>query len=65
MYNQWDHPFDSHIYSYVDIAANQYNFFAIAIDRLGVGSSSIGDPLGVQQMPVEVCQLKQDKDATL
>ena len=54
MYSYWDYPFDSHNYSYVDVAVDQYNFFTIAIDRPGIGCSSIEDPLKVLQMPVEL-----------
>ena len=54
MYSYWDYPFDSHNYSYVNVAVDQYNFFTIAIDRPGIGSSSIEDPLKVLQMPVEL-----------
>ncbi len=54
MYSYWDYPFDNYNYSYVDVAVNQYNFFTIAIDRPGIGSSSIEDPLKVLQMPVEL-----------
>ncbi len=54
MYSYWDYPFDSHNYSYVNVAVDQYNFFTIAIDRPGIGCSSIEDPLKVLQMPLEL-----------
>ena len=38
----------------MDVAVDEYNFFTIAIDRPGIGSSSIEDPLKVLQMPVEL-----------
>ena len=54
VYSYWDYPFDSHNYSYVNVAVDQYYFFTIAIDRPGIGSSSIEDPLKALQMPVEL-----------
>ena len=54
LYSCWDYPFQSHNYSYVKVAVDQYNFFAIAIDRPVIGSSSIGDPPRVLQTPVEL-----------
>ena len=54
MYSYWDYPSDSHNYSYVNVAVDQYNFFTIAIDRPGIRSSSIEDLSKVLQMPVEL-----------
>ena len=38
----------------MNVAVDEYKFFTIAIDRPGIGSSSIEDPLKVLQMPVEL-----------
>lgn len=45
---------DGHNYSYVNVAVDQDNFFTIAFDRPGIGSSSIEGPLKALQMPVEL-----------
>lgn len=49
----WDLPFNNYNYSYVESAVNAgYN--TLAIDRLGVGNSSHGDPFNTIQAQAEV-----------
>lgn len=50
----WDLPYDSCKYSYIDVAVDQYGFSTLSIDRLGVGNSSIADPLSIIQVPAEL-----------
>ena len=49
----WDLPYDNFNYSYIDVAVDTYGFCTLSIDRLGVGNSSIADPLDVIQAPAE------------
>ncbi|KAL9110406.1 MAG: hypothetical protein Q9187_008058 [Circinaria calcarea] len=50
----WDLPYNDFNYSYIDVAVDRYGFCTLSIDRLGVGNSSIADPLNVLQAPAEV-----------
>lgn len=50
----WDLPYNSYNYSYIDVAVDQYGFSTLSIDRLGIGNSSIADPLSIIQAPAEV-----------
>ncbi|KAA6410673.1 MAG: alpha beta-hydrolase [Lasallia pustulata] len=50
----WDVVYNNYNYSYTDVAVDQYGFCILAIDRLGVGNSSIADPLTVLQLPAEL-----------
>lgn len=49
----WDLPYNNYNYSYVDIAVKQ-GYSTLAIDRLGIGNSSHGDPLNTIQAQAEV-----------
>lgn len=53
-YRYWDLPYNNYNYSYTDVAVDQYGFCTLAIDRLGIGNSSIADPLAVIQAPAEL-----------
>ncbi|KAL1879523.1 hypothetical protein Plec18167_003980 [Paecilomyces lecythidis] len=44
----WDLAFDAYNYSYVDVATDDYGFYTLSYDRLGIGQSSHGPPLEVQ-----------------
>lgn len=50
----WDLPYNSFNYSYIDVAVDQYGFSTLSIDRLGIGNSSIADPLSIIQLPAEL-----------
>ncbi|CAF9909085.1 hypothetical protein IMSHALPRED_007596 [Imshaugia aleurites] len=50
----WDLPFKSYNYSYIDVAVDQYGFSTLSVDRLGIGNSSIADPLNIVQLPAEL-----------
>lgn len=50
----WDLPYNSFNYSYIDVAVDQYGFSTLSIDRLGIGNSSIADPLSIVQIPAEL-----------
>ena len=50
-------PFNNFNYSYIDVAVDQYKYCTLSIDRLGVGNSSIADPLNVIQAPAELSAL--------
>lgn len=54
MHRYWDIAFDYPKYSYVDVAVDQYGYSTLAIDRLGIGESSLGDPTNVIQAPAEL-----------
>ena len=47
----WDLPFNNFNYSYVDWAVDKYGYSTLAIDRFGIGKSSIADPLNTVQAP--------------
>ena len=50
----WDLPYNAYNYSYVDSAVDKSGFCTLAIDRLGIGHSSHGDPKDEIQAPLEV-----------
>ncbi|KAF2192372.1 hypothetical protein K469DRAFT_553285 [Zopfia rhizophila CBS 207.26] len=49
----WDLPFNNYNYSYTDRAIS-HGYSTLAIDRLGIGNSSHGDPINVIQAQAEV-----------
>ena len=53
----WDLPYNNFNYSYVDVAVDQYGYSSFAIDRFGIGNSSIADPLDVVQLPAELAAI--------
>ena len=55
----WDLPYNNFNYSYVDVAVDQYKYNTFAIDRLGIGLSSHGEPLNEIQAPLEVAALAE------
>jgi len=55
----WDIPFNNFNYSYIDVAVDQFGYCTLSIDRLGIGNSSIADPLNVIQAPAELSALHQ------
>ena len=57
MYRYWDLPYNNYKYSYTDVAVNEFGFCTLAIDRLGIGNSSSGDPLNEIQLYSEVAAL--------
>lgn len=59
MLRYWDIPFNNFNYSYIDVAVDQFGYCTLSIDRLGVGNSSIADPLNVIQAPAELSALQQ------
>ena len=48
----WDLPYDNFKNSYVDVAVDAYGFCTLAIDRFGVGNSTVANPLNIVQTPV-------------
>ena len=50
----WDLPYGNFIYSYIDVAVDQYGFSTLSIDRFGIGNSSVADPLNIIQAPAEM-----------
>ena len=54
----WDLSYNDHNQSYVNVAVDQYGFSTFAWDRLGIASSSHGDPVNEIQAPLEVDALK-------
>ncbi|KAI9808812.1 MAG: hypothetical protein M1827_007187 [Pycnora praestabilis] len=50
----WDIAFNNFNYSYTDVAVDTYGYSTFAIDRLGIGNSSKGDPLSEIQAPAEL-----------
>ena len=57
MTSYWDLSYNDFNYSYVDVATDQYKYCTLAIDRLGVGNSSHGEPLNEIQAFLEVAAL--------
>lgn len=55
----WDSPYNNFNYSYVDVATDQYKYCTLAIDRLGIGNSSHGEPLNEIQASLEVAALAE------
>jgi pimeloyl-ACP methyl ester carboxylesterase len=58
MYRYWDLPFNNYNYSYTEVAV-QHGYSTLAIDRLGIGNSSHGDPFNVIQAQAEVEALNE------
>ncbi len=56
-FSYWDLPYNNFNYSYIDVAVDKYGFCTLSIDRLGIGNSSIADPLQVIQAPAETSAL--------
>jgi len=55
----WDFPHNNYNYSWVQTAVNTYGYNTLAIDRLGIGNSSHGDPLNEIQATLELEALHQ------
>jgi len=55
----WDLSFNNYNYSYVEEAVDQYGFSTFTWDRLGIGMSSLGDPVQEIQALLEVDALKE------
>lgn len=55
----WDNPYNNFAYSYVNVAVDHYKHCTVAIDRLGIGLSSHGEPLNEIQAPLEVAALAE------
>ena len=55
----WDNSYNNFQYSYVNVAVDEYKYHTVAIDRLGVGLSSHGEPLNEIQAPLEVAALAE------
>ena len=53
-YSYWDLHHYSANYSYTDVAVDQFGFSTLAIDRLGIGESSIADPLNIIQATADL-----------
>lgn len=53
MRRYWDLSFDDYEYSYTNVAL-KYGYSTLAIDRLGIGNSSHGDPINEIQAPLEL-----------
>ena len=47
----WDLPTDDINYSYVKSAVDEYGYSTLAIDRFGIGKSSVADPMNTVQAP--------------
>ena len=56
-FRYWDLPYNNYNYSYICTAVDEYKYHTVAIDRLGIGLSSHGDPLNEIQAPLEVAAL--------
>ena len=48
----WDLPYGDFKNSYVNTAVDVYGFCTLAIDRFGIGNSTVADPLNIVQAPV-------------
>lgn len=55
----WDVPFNDYNYSYVAEAVDHYGYSTFTWDRLGIGMSSLGDPVQEIQALLEVDALKE------
>lgn len=55
----WDVPFNNYNYSYVAEAVDHYGYSTFTWDRLGIGMSSLGDPVQEIQAYLEVDALKE------
>ncbi|KAF2200660.1 hypothetical protein GQ43DRAFT_441343 [Delitschia confertaspora ATCC 74209] len=55
----WDLPYNAYNYSWVSNAVEKYGFNTLAIDRLGIGASSHGNPVNEIQAYAEVEALRQ------
>ncbi|KAG8527724.1 uncharacterized protein KY384_007878 [Bacidia gigantensis] len=56
-FSYWDSPYNNFNYSYVNTAVDQYKYSTLAIDRLGIGNSSHGEPLNEIQAPIEIAAI--------
>lgn len=45
--------------SYVDVAVDQYGYSTFAIDRFGIGKSSVADPLSIVQAPAALSAIHE------
>ncbi|KAI9046586.1 hypothetical protein LZ554_009330 [Drepanopeziza brunnea f. sp. 'monogermtubi'] len=50
----WDLSFNNYSYSYLNVAADDYKYFTLSFDRLGIANSSHGEPLNEIQAYLEV-----------
>ena len=50
-------PYKNYNYSYVDVATDEYKYYTMSYDRLGIGMSSHGEPLNEIQAPLEIAAL--------
>ncbi|KAL7943544.1 hypothetical protein V8C42DRAFT_359209 [Trichoderma barbatum] len=55
----WDYPFNKHNYSYVAQAVDQHGFSTFTWDRLGIASSSKGNPVNEIQQFLELAALEE------
>ncbi|KAF4342352.1 hypothetical protein FBEOM_3759 [Fusarium beomiforme] len=54
----WDFPYNNYNYSYVARAVDEHGYSTLTWDRLGVGSSSKGNPVTEIQSYLEIAALK-------
>ena len=57
MLRYWDLPYENFKNSYVDLAVDTYGFYTLAIDRFGVGNSTVADPVSIVQAPVTLSSI--------
>ncbi|KAI9166545.1 hypothetical protein HJFPF1_02654 [Paramyrothecium foliicola] len=55
----WDFSYNNYNYSYVDRAVDDAGYSTFSWDRLGIGSSSHGDPVSEIQVFLEIAALKE------
>ncbi|KAE9366140.1 hypothetical protein N431DRAFT_487975 [Stipitochalara longipes BDJ] len=55
----WDLSFNNYNYSYINVATDQYKYYTLSFDRLGIGNSSHGEPLNEIQSFIEVAATVQ------
>lgn len=53
-YSYWDTPYNNFNYSYVNVATDEYKYYTLAYDRLGIGNSSHGEPMNEIQAFLEI-----------
>ena len=58
-YRYWDLSFNNYNYSYVNVATDQYKYYTLSFDRLGIGNSSHGEPLNEIQSFIEIAATVQ------
>ena len=51
--------FNNYNYSYVNVATDQYKYYTLSLDRLGIGNSSHGEPLNEIQSFIEIAATVQ------